>query len=294
MSSTRRSFLRAAALTPALAVLTRPLGRFGGDAAAMATHGVEVPSAGLVIDASGLVGVSLSWAPSAGGSSVAPVADVRARTGGTWGRWTPIEPDRGHGPDDPGREHGPPILVPGADAHEISPRPGVTGLRVHPLDGGADAAPFSALTTVSPMPGLDIIERHNWTDRPRKATWDCVLGSSLFGRGCRADVGLRHAIVHHTVNVNDYGQGAVPTLLIGIQRYHMDTRGWDDIAYNFVVDRFARIWQTREADLIEPITGGHTTGLNTESVGVAVLGDFRGHDPGAAVADVIGTLLGWK
>ena len=34
-------------------------------------------------------------------------------------------------------------------------------------------------------------------------------------------------------------------MLRSVQAYHQDARGYDDIAYNFVVDRFGRIWEGR-------------------------------------------------
>ena len=150
------------------------------------------------------------------------------------------------------------------------------------------------LSYTEPIPGLQILDRSNWTDVPRLDTIDCPIRSSVRGLGCRADIGLRHAIVHHTVNVNTYGEGKVADLLWDVQHYHMQTLGWDDIGYNFVIDRFGRIWQGREAELLEPIASGHTTGLNAESVGVAVLGTFTTDPVPDAVVDSLGKLLGWK
>lgn len=285
MTLSRRRVLAAAATAPA--VLAFPAVRAAG--AAVTLSGVHI------IDASALSGLSLSWL----GAGLEPVATVRARTPDGWSAPVPVAADHGHGPPDAeGREHGPVVLVPEAEAYEISvlEAGGAHDIRLHPLQRettlGLLAAP--ELTTVSPQPGLEIVERSNWTTRGRRDTIDCVIGSSVFGLGCRSDVGIRHAVVHHTVNVNDYVEADVPELLRAIQRYHMDTRGWDDIAYNFVIDRFGRIWHAREAELDEPITGGHTTGLNAESVGVAVLGTFTEVDPGQAVVDSLVAVLGWK
>ena len=291
MKTSRRRLLRAAVAAPAALVVARPLRFFEGDAGAMAADGLRVPASGLRLDGRDLVGHSLSWAD----TDTTAAADVRTRLETGWTPWSEVQADRGHGPDEPGRDHGPPVLVPGALAYEIATRPGTVDLRVHPLSADSPAPTgFSSPTTVSPLPGLDIIERHNWTDRPRLRSWDCGIRSSLYGATCRSDVGIRHALVHHTVTENDYASSTVPDLLIGIQRYHMDTRGWDDIAYNFVIDRWGRIWQAREGELYEPITGGHTTGLNAESVGVAVLGEFGTHSPAQEVIDSLSLLLGWK
>jgi len=242
--------------------------------------------------------MSMSWI---GPESMTTVATVEALVGNVWQEPVEVVADHGHGPPSTdGRAHGPAMIVPGAAAYRITPVGDVPEMRYHRLGQPGStlralaAPPPGGYSTVSPVPGLDIIERSNWTDRGRKDTIDCWLGSSVFGLGCRADVGLRHGVIHHTVNTNSYGPDDVARMLWLIQSYHMDTRGWDDIGYNFVVDRFGRIWHARDGDIYEPISGAHVSGLNTESMGVAVLGTFSRVDPGQAVIDSLVRLLGWK
>ena len=294
MTLQRRQFLRAAAASPVF-FLTPGLARraLAQDAAA-AVSSTAVSGSTLMATPSG-GGVSLSWQA---GAAHDGVGTVRALVNGVWSAPIDIHPDHHHGPEAAGgRVHSQAVIVPGAEAYEVLPTSPRFRYDLHPIDAPPRRLGLLAddrLSRVEPIPGLEIIERSNWTERGRLDTIDCVIGSSVYGLGCRSDVGLRHAVVHHTVNVNDYAMGDVPELLDGIQRYHVFTRGWDDIAYNFVIDRFGRIWQAREAELLEPITGGHTTGLNAESVGVALLGTFTELDPGQAVVDSLGMLLGWK
>ena len=288
MTISRRALLRAAAVAPAVVALP--------SLARSATASTTLPVLGeRVVEGADLGGVSLSWV----GERHDAVARVSLRVDGAWRTPFAVVSDHDHGPADPeGREHGAVIIHPDADAYRVEAIRGVDArdLRVHVLD--ADQAPLTLSadepSTVSPIPGLEIIERNQWTHRGRRDTVDCAFRSSVFGLGCRSDVGLRHAIVHHTVNVNDYAPADVPMLLRGIQNFHMDTRGWNDIAYNFVIDRFGRIWHGREGDIHEPITGGHTTGLNAESLGIAVLGTFTDDMPDQAVIDSLGLLIGWK
>ena len=283
----RRRILQLAAMAPAVSVLPSFVRAAGATTAAGRPLG-----AGAVLDADGIVGFSLSWR--GGADSVAAV--VRHLVDGVWSDEIPVRADQGHGPDDPdGRLHGPPVLVPRATAHHVATRDG-DDLRVHelPIRPRTLRASAVATTLVEPIPGLEILDRASWTDVGRLDTIDCPLRSSVLGLGCRSDIGLRHAVVHHTVNVNDYSEADVPDMLYGIQRYHMQTRGWDDIGYNFVIDRFGRVWQAREGDVFEPITAGHTTGLNAESVGVAVLGTFSAAAVPDVVVESLGLLLGWK
>ena len=279
----RRRVVQMAAAAPALG-LTPWLTRFA------AASGDRVGS-GATVDGAGLSGIALSWT----GARHDVVAHVRALVGGHWTSAVEVRGDHGHGPVDPtGREHSAPVVVPGASAYRIDPTGAGHDLRSHPIASTPAPLRFSALSVVEPIPGLEIIERDNWAILGRRDTIDCTIRSSVFGLGCRADVGLRHGVVHHTVSVNDYAKRDVAGMIRAIQTHHMENRGWDDIAYNFVVDRFGRIWHARDGDLFEPISGGHTLGFNAESIGVAVLGTFSDAEPTEKVVSSLGRLLGWK
>jgi uncharacterized protein with LGFP repeats len=66
--------------------------------------------------------------------------------------------------------------------------------------------------------------------------------------------------VHHTVNANDYSSAEVPGIIRSIYAYHMQGRGWSDIGYNFLVDRFGRLWEGRSGGIDRPVIGAHTWG----------------------------------
>ena len=105
---------------------------------------------------------------------------------------------------------------------------------------------------------------------------------------------LRRGLIHHTVNSNTYSRSQVPSMLRSIQAYHQDTRGWADIAYNFVVDRFGTIWEARARSYEDPVIGSASSGDETGDVTVAFLGDGSTCTPSSTVLRSMGRLLGWK
>ncbi len=120
-----------------------------------------------------------------------------------------------------------------------------------------------------------------------------------------ADERLRHAgslrygdiqtgFVHHTVNANDYTEAQVPSIIRGIYAYHTQSRGWSDIGYNFLVDRFGKIWEGRYGGIDKPVVGAHTLGYNEVSFAMSAIGNFETVRPPQAVLDAYGRLMAWK
>jgi hypothetical protein len=86
--------------------------------------------------------------------------------------------------------------------------------------------------------------------------------------------------VHHTGHPNGYDCADVPRMLRAMQEDHVESDGWDDIGYNFVVDRCGTIYEGRAGGVGRPVRGAHTKGFNADSVGIAALGTFG---PGTTV-----------
>lgn len=173
-------------------------------------------------------------------------------------------------------------------------------VRAVPTAAGATGAGTSIggdvlADTADGMPGpAGIRSRASWGARPRKPTEPCAPGGRPEGLGCVATSGVVNAVVHHTVNANDYSPESVPQLLRSIQAFHQDVDGFDDIGYNFVVDRFGTVWEARAGGADRPVVGGHVKGFNTGSVGVAALGTFESAAPNEATLDGIARTIAWK
>jgi hypothetical protein len=100
--------------------------------------------------------------------------------------------------------------------------------------------------------------------------------------------------VHHTVTRNDYTPEDVPALIRGMYRYHTKSLGWSDIAYNFLVDRFGRIWTGRAGGAAKPVRGAHTLGFNASSCGVSVIGNLDQVAPTNETLEAVAALAAWK
>ena len=216
-------------------------------------------------------------------------------------------PDRGAGEGsvDDGRTVVGPIWI-GADATAADLRV-VSGapddLRVDLLDTDV-ARPRSAsraAAVASPAAAGQPPGGPAWI-RPRRA-W-ATAGFATQNPGCEngpsvaAELDL--AIVHHTVSSNSYGPADVPGLLRGIYYTHTVVNGWCDIGYNFVIDRFGTVWETRDGGANLPVIGGHAQGFNTGNVGIAFLGQYHPgasppvSSPSAAALRSLTRLISWK
>jgi hypothetical protein len=105
---------------------------------------------------------------------------------------------------------------------------------------------------------------------------------------------VKFASVHHTVNTNNYSSADTPRIVRAIQAYHMGTLGYCDIAYNFLIDNAGKVYEGRAGGTTNPVIGAHTGGFNTQSVGVALIGDFTSAQPTGAQFNALVNLLRWR
>ncbi len=224
----------------------------------------------------------------------------RALTGTTWSPWTDTQGDADEGPDASSpearstRSVGPMWLGDNATTVEVRVKSGdVNDLKVTGIDTESAKPSGSALAT----PVADARVPPPFI-APRSA-WGADESFRFLGNpGCTGTPSyapnVRNAIVHHTVNSNNYSPGDVPTLIRGIYYFHTHDNGWCDIGYNFLIDRFGGIWEGRYGGIFSSVIGAHTSGFNTGSTGVSLIGNFDvAGVPGAAYS-ALRSLLAFK
>jgi hypothetical protein len=224
------------------------------------------------------LGVTLQTAPDG------PVL-VRARVDGTWTPWLEVPFAEGEEPDT-GQEgtpglHSEPVWLGEADAYELDAPATLAVLDVHTVRPVGTIRTPVAAGAAGAATEPSIRSRASWgarpPDQPPSTTQD-----------------LKLAIVHHTVTGNTYSPSQVPAVLRSIQAYHQDARGYNDIAYNILVDRFGVAWEGRAGGLRNVVLGGHSQGFNTGSVGVSVIGDYRTAGVSSAVFETVARVIAWK
>ncbi|WP_406723173.1 peptidoglycan recognition protein [Streptomyces althioticus] len=105
---------------------------------------------------------------------------------------------------------------------------------------------------------------------------------------------VKAVFVHHTDGANDYDCAESPAIVRGIYAYHTEVNGWNDVGYNFLVDKCGTVFEGRKGGIDRPVLGAHTYGFNRESAGIAVLGTHvTGAASDAALASVA-RVTAWK
>jgi hypothetical protein len=231
---------------------------------------------------------ALTWAGPAAASFV-----VRTRSvGGRWSGWTRLRPD-GHGPDPdtaearrarPGTDA---LLVAESSAVEvrIESRAAVPDdLRlelIHPGTSAADAG--RGANGPGTAAAATILRRADWgADESVRES-----GNPRYGE-------VRGAFVHHTAGSNSYTAEDVPGIIRSIYAYHVNGRGWRDIGYNFLVDKFGRIWEGRFGGIDRPVVGAHVAGYNSYAFGASVLGTYVNTEPDDAALRAFAQVIRWK
>ena len=85
--------------------------------------------------------------------------------------------------------------------------------------------------------------------------------------------------LHHTATDSWHGPDGVRAC----QRFHIETRDWNDVGYSFLVDTDGTVYEGRGAG----IAGAHTEGDNLRSHAVTAMGDFSRTRPPTAMLQAI-------
>jgi hypothetical protein len=215
--------------------------------------------------------------------------DFRTRAvHGSWSGWRTAAPEDEDLPDagsaetraTRGWQLGSPYWVGDSSAIRYRLHGSVSRLRAYFVDSPSDGLPPRRLM-IAGSPA--IITRPAWgaDEKIRRAapTYATSIG---------------FAVVHHTAGTNKYTASQSAAIVRGIEAYHVKGNGWNDIGYNFLVDRFGQVFEGRFGGVDRNVIGAHAEGFNTGSVGVAVIGTYSDSAPPVAAQTALANLLAWR
>ncbi|HLL34123.1 MAG TPA: N-acetylmuramoyl-L-alanine amidase [Streptomyces sp.] len=106
---------------------------------------------------------------------------------------------------------------------------------------------------------------------------------------------VQAVFVHHTAGTNDYTCSDSPAIVRAVFVYHVKSNGWNDVGYNFLVDKCGTVFEGRAGGVAKRVLGAHTYGFNGVSSGVSLLGNYEdGGTPTPATLSAIADIAAWK
>lgn len=162
--------------------------------------------------------------------------------------------------------------------HVLSELPSRAAHRSADGDTSADASPEGDFRTVrqKEAPRSLVIPREQW-------------GSRHPNKKCGRPHNPYRMTIHHTASPSNDG-GDPARRMRQMQRFHIDSRGWCDIGYHFVVSQSGKIYQGRST---EKRTGAHVGGQNTGNIGISLIGNFQNQQVRKKQFDAAAQIVEW-
>jgi hypothetical protein len=189
------------------------------------------------------------------------------------------------------------VAEPAAFAADVTPSPTATSTTTAPAPTptvtSTTTAPAPTATATTPTPRPSTVPKPDIVSR---AQWGADESLSPDPSEYNADV--KAVFVHHTDGAA-YECTDSAAIVRGIYAYHTTPvdkggNGWNDIGYNFLVDKCGTIFEGRKGGVDLPVLGAHTYGWNRESAGVAVLGDYATAGASNAALASVARIAAWK
>lgn len=157
-------------------------------------------------------------------------------------------------------------------AHFYSPGDSPTAVRDSPALPSMPTSPSSC-----PCPPINLISRAQWCP-----TGECPPAANP------VSTQVTHLIVHHAAGTNTASDWSA--VVRSIWDFHVNTNGWADIGYNWLIDPQGNTYVGRGNN----ITGAHFCGRNAGTAGFCLLGNYTNQPPAELARNTLIRLLAWK
>lgn len=122
-----------------------------------------------------------------------------------------------------------------------------------------------------------------------RAEWGCTP-QTCPSQGPPIYTTVTHLIVHHTAGVNMAADW--PSVVRSIWVLHVQGNGWNDIGYNYLVDPNGLLYEGRAGG--DGVMGAHFSGVNSGTMGVALLGTYIDQMPPPEMRETLTRMLAWQ
>ncbi|XP_015605015.1 uncharacterized protein LOC107272405 [Cephus cinctus] len=96
-----------------------------------------------------------------------------------------------------------------------------------------------------------------------------------------------YVVIHHSASDVCTSQAICQSRVRSFQNYHMDTKHWGDIGYNFLVGEDGNIYEGRGWNK----RGAHAVDYNSKSVGICFIGNYKNRQPSNAAVKAAKNLI---
>ncbi|KAK3103912.1 hypothetical protein FSP39_022863 [Pinctada imbricata] len=117
-----------------------------------------------------------------------------------------------------------------------------------------------------------------------RSEWGARAPSSIIGILPKAP---NHVYIHHGATAPCFSKTECMAEVRTYQNYHMDTHGWSDIGYSFIIGEDGNVYEGRGWHGI----GAHTYGHNVDGLGFCIIGNFMKVKPNEAALNATKQLI---
>ncbi|MFD9467338.1 N-acetylmuramoyl-L-alanine amidase [Streptomyces sp. NPDC060027] len=166
-----------------------------------------------------------------------------------------------------------------------------------PTGSASDSAPPTA--TVPPAPPTATVPPAPPSTVPRppitsRAGWGTDESISPEEPGYLPGGKIKAVVLHHTATSNDYTCADSAAIIRAVYTYDVEQLTWKDIGYNFLVDKCGTVYEGRKGGVDRPVMGAHAYGFNSETTGIAIIGDYSDVAPSKEAMTSVARLAAWK
>lgn len=144
-----------------------------------------------------------------------------------------------------------------------------------------DAPPLASAASAGAAPR--IISREQW-------------GVDLSAQKCKVGHTMteKAAVLHHTTGTSSYSKAGAYRLVRSIHAYHTKVRGWCDVGYQFIVDKYGQTFEGRRGKPGRAVRGAHASGFNSHTFAVSLLGTYMSGGMNSAQINAVSDVMAWR